>query len=71
LLLNPLENLNAFEVLVTTIIMTGMIVVPIIALGGAAFERNWPALRRMVLFLLLSFALGAGLVWWLLHLVGR
>jgi hypothetical protein len=62
---------NAFEALLTTIIMIGMIVVPISALVGTALERNWRGLGAMVLFLLLNIALGAGLVWWIRYLTGR
>jgi hypothetical protein len=38
---NPLEPGNAFEAILATIFLIGMIIVPIVALGGAALERNW------------------------------
>jgi formate/nitrite transporter FocA (FNT family) len=63
--------LSAFDKLVAAIIMAGMIIMPIIALSGAALERDWRGLRRMVLGLLFSLGLVAALLWWILHLIGR
>jgi len=62
---------SAFDRLVAVVIMVGMIVVPVIALGGAALERDWRGLRRMVFGLLFSLSLGAALLWWILYLTGR
>ena len=65
--MNRLEPANAFEAILATIFLIGMIIVPITALGGAALERNWRALGAMVLFPLVNLAVGAGLVWWFSH----